>query len=108
MLVMWEHGSQTVNDICSRLKLETNTVTPLLKRLAEKGLLERKRSTEDERVVNISLTKKGEDLKLEAITIPERIISSFNGESIKESEIQAFQKTLWKLVSILDSKLNEE
>ncbi|WP_299821234.1 MarR family transcriptional regulator [uncultured Pontibacter sp.] len=104
LLVLWQHGTQTVNEICSRLLLESNTVTPLLKRLEEKNILLRKRSEADERVVQISLTEKGESLKQKASTIPGQIINSFSDESINEQEILNLQKTLFKLIDIMNRK----
>ncbi|MBK0404774.1 MarR family transcriptional regulator [Adhaeribacter sp. BT258] len=105
LLVLWQHGNQTVNEICHRLLLESNTVTPLLKRLEEKKLLQRKRSDKDERVVQISLTKEGEALKQHALSIPDKLINAFADETIDETEIRNLQKTLFKLIDIMNKKL---
>ncbi|MEJ8757716.1 MarR family transcriptional regulator [Pontibacter sp. H259] len=104
LLVLWQHGNQTVNEICNRLLLESNTVTPLLKRLEEKELVSRKRSAKDERVVEISLTEKGQSFKQEAVTIPEKIISSFSDTTIEAGEILNLQKTLFKLIALMNDK----
>lgn len=105
-LVLWKHPEQTVKEIGDQLYLESNTLTPLLKRLEQKSLIQRKRSKEDERIVLISLTQKGKKLKEEAQSIPLRIIESFQDSSITEQEIQELKKTLMKLVSILDEKIS--
>lgn len=104
LLVLWQHGEQSVNKIGNRLFLESNTVTPLLKRLEQKELISRNRSAEDERSVRIALTPKGELLKTEAMEIPEKIIGSFEDDSIDKAEILQFQKTLCKLVEILGNQ----
>jgi DNA-binding MarR family transcriptional regulator len=104
LLVLWQHGSLSVNEICQKLLLESNTVTPLLKRLEEKQLLARKRSEDDERVVKISLTEKGVTLKQSVSQIPHRIVESFKDDSVSLEEIVSLQKTLFKLVEILNRK----
>ena len=59
LLVLWEKDAQPVNDIAKRLRLETNTVTPLLKRMEAQGLLSRKQGLKDARQTIVSLTEKG-------------------------------------------------
>ncbi|MBO0344774.1 MarR family transcriptional regulator [Roseibium sp. CAU 1637] len=63
MVVLWEKNDQLVGDIGSRLHLESNTITPLLKRLESLGLISRERSLKDERQVRVKLTRKGHALK---------------------------------------------
>ena len=105
LLVLWQHNNLTVNEIGGRLFLESNTLTPLLKRLEHKELVARRRSGEDERKVIVSLTAKGEELKEKAVLIPARIIDSFSSEIIVADEITTFQKTLHKLLGLLNEKL---
>lgn len=78
MLVLWEEGEQTVNQLGAKLKLDSGTLTPLLKRLEQKGFVARTRSSSDERVVHVSLLEKGEKLKTKASCIPERLKDSLN------------------------------
>jgi DNA-binding MarR family transcriptional regulator len=106
LMVLWENSEQTVNEIGNRLLLESNTLTPLLKRLEQKKLIRRKRSDADERSVVISLTKKAIDLRDKAVLIPDKIISSFSDNTITASEIKAFQKTLLKLIGAMNKKLS--
>jgi len=101
LMVLWQHREQTVNEICTKLLLESNTVTPLLKRLEQKGILKRRRSDADERSVIISLTEEGEALKERALLIPGKIVGSFNDDSISQEEILQFRDTLKKLVKVL-------
>lgn len=70
MLVLWESGEISVKHMGEQLMLDSGTLTPLLKRMEEAGLLQRRRSSEDERVVLISLTDKGKKLKSKAAGIP--------------------------------------
>ncbi len=70
MLVLWEHKSASVKCIGELLWLDSGTLTPLLKRMEANGLLSRKRSCLDERVVDIIITAKGENLKAQATDIP--------------------------------------
>lgn len=102
LLVLWKEDNQTVNQIGQALFLESNTITPLLKRLEEKGLVKRQRSQQDERVVEIKLTAPGIELKQKAVNIPATILDSFKGEQVNKKEMEAFQKTLFKLVDVLD------
>lgn len=74
LLVLWEHKAFTVGQIASTLMLNTNTVTPLLKRMEKTGLLERKRSETDERQVLVSLSQKGLQLREQAAQIPYKLI----------------------------------
>jgi len=104
LLVLWQYEEQTVKEIGEKLLLESNTLTPLLKRLEKKEIIKRKRSKKDERTVIIELTVRGEELKMEASTIPERILSSFTDDTITSSEVIVFQKTLFKLMGILRKK----
>ncbi|MGQ3133042.1 MAG: MarR family winged helix-turn-helix transcriptional regulator [Flavobacteriales bacterium] len=70
MLVLWENDAISVKQMGEQLMLDSGTLTPLLKRMEEAGLLQRKRSAEDERVVHIRLTDKGQELKNKAKAIP--------------------------------------
>lgn len=78
MLVLWEWKKQTVNQLGEKLCLDSGTLTPLLKRLEQKGLINRTRSNVDERVVEISLTNNGEGLKKAAESIPEKLVAALN------------------------------
>jgi len=78
MMALWEHDGVRVKDLGDRLRLDSGTMTPLLKRLQGKGLIERVRSEDDERVVLISLTRKGRALKRRAARVPEALICKFD------------------------------
>ena len=62
LLALWEQDGLTVGELGEKLFLDSGTLTPLLKRMQAAGLVERERSSEDERVVRITLTAKGSAL----------------------------------------------
>ncbi|MFC5181462.1 MarR family winged helix-turn-helix transcriptional regulator [Actinomadura harenae] len=70
MLTLWEHGELPVKEIGDRLRLDSGTLSPLLKRLETAGLVHRRRSEEDERSVVVTLTPEGEALRARAAGIP--------------------------------------
>lgn len=76
LLVLWETDGASVGQIGERLHLDSGTLTPLLKRLEGAELVRRARSSEDERVVRIWLTPKGQGLKAEMAHIPRTLLSA--------------------------------
>ncbi len=76
MMVLWEKDEQTVNGVGDRLFLDSATLTPLLKRMEQLDLLSRVRCTGDERRVIISLTKKGDELRVAATKLPACVLEA--------------------------------
>jgi len=74
MLALWEKDGVSVKLLGERLSLDSGTLTPMLKRMEKNGLLTRRRSSEDERIVLIDLTDQGKDLKAKVIDIPNQMI----------------------------------
>ena len=72
MLVMWEQGTLTVNELGQRVKLDSGTLSPLLQKLTAKGYI-RKQKAEDGRYRVLSLTEEGAALKERARHVPEQI-----------------------------------
>ncbi|ALP35043.1 MarR family transcriptional regulator [Paenibacillus sp. IHB B 3084] len=70
LIVLWEREECTVKELGEALYLDSGTLTPLLKRLQNAGLIDRKRSTQDERKVLISLTPEGNALREKALSVP--------------------------------------
>ena len=70
LMLLWEHDDLSVKELGERLRLDSGTLTPLLKRLDSKGLVNRARSSEDERVRIISLTPQGRALRTKAKDVP--------------------------------------
>lgn len=63
IVALWEEDNQTVGSLGEKMFLESNTLTPLLKKLEAMGYVERRRDTEDERLVRVTLTKSGRQLR---------------------------------------------
>ena len=76
MLVLWQHGSQSVSAIGDRLFLDSGTLTPLLKRLETAGWVQRRRDLADERRVQVQLTEAGVRLRSRAQAIPECMLQA--------------------------------
>jgi DNA-binding MarR family transcriptional regulator len=74
MLVLWEGDGVTVGAVGERLALDSGTLTPLLKRLEAAGLVQRERSTEDERRVVVTLTPAGRKLRARAESLPQCVL----------------------------------
>ena len=89
MMVMWEHRELRVKDIGKCLFLDSSTLTPLLKRLEEKGYVVRKRSSRDERDLIVTLTDSGEALRERAVTVPERLGACVELDPQKAQELYA-------------------
>lgn len=85
MMVLWEEREVTVTELGKQLFLDSGTLTPLLKKLEQKGFVTRKRMESDERNVCISITDKGDRLKEEAVKILEKMSCciSLNPEEVK-------------------------
>ncbi|HHA4368314.1 TPA: MarR family winged helix-turn-helix transcriptional regulator [Enterococcus faecium] len=73
MLVLWEKKKTSVKELGNDLCLDSGTLTPLLKKLAEKNYINRQRETGDERIVNVTLTAQGAALQKQAEGIPQKI-----------------------------------
>ena len=73
LLALWEKDGVTVGDLCGKLMLDNGTLSPLLKKMQQEGLVERRRSEEDERVVVITLTEEGKALQEKAKDIPVKV-----------------------------------
>lgn len=76
MLCLWEHDGLAVREIGERLRLDSGTLTPLLKRLESRGLLRRSRDAGDERRVLIALTEAGRALGAQAAAIPPKVLAA--------------------------------
>jgi MarR family transcriptional regulator, organic hydroperoxide resistance regulator len=98
MVLLWERGGRTVGELGEKLLLESNTLTPLLKRLETLGLIKRSRDPADERQVRVHVTQVGRKLRARALRIP-RCILDATGLELKRAkhlleEIGALRKAL--------------
>ncbi|MEC0208610.1 MarR family transcriptional regulator [Paenibacillus ehimensis] len=76
LLVLWEKEESTVKELSEILDLDSGTLTPMLKRMEAAGLLQRKRSSQDERVVIVRIADKGVALQHKAVCIPQALFAS--------------------------------
>ena len=74
MLALWEHEPVSVKRLSQLLQLEPATMSPLLKRLENAGLVRRGRDPHDERALSVELTEKGRKLRKEALKVPPAIV----------------------------------
>ena len=91
MMVLWENGEIGVKALGERLYLDSGTLSPLLKTLEKKGLLERKRDEEDERNLRVRITEKGTALRDDAVDIPLKMGACLN---IDAGEAQTLYRIL--------------
>ncbi|MBR0534585.1 MAG: MarR family transcriptional regulator [Bacteroidales bacterium] len=107
LLVLWEKDSQPVNDIAKRLQLETNTVTPLLKRMEAEGILTRTQGKKDARQMIVKLTKKGRELQDKLSEVPETVGSSVLCDSVTPETVPALFHMLDDIIGQLKHNNNE-
>ena len=86
LMVLWEHKAMTVKALGQELYLDSGTLTPLLKKLEEKGLVTRRRSDLDERNLIVTITELGESMRDRALHIPGEMTKCINlpREDIRE------------------------
>ncbi|WP_217545349.1 MarR family winged helix-turn-helix transcriptional regulator [Streptomyces sp. GbtcB6] len=105
MLVLWEQGDLPVKKLGEHLRLDSGTLSPLLKRLEAAGLVHRERSTRDERSVEVRLTEEGTALRERALEVPRRIVSA---TGFDVDEIRDLKTRLDQLTGTLDAAAEEE
>ncbi len=96
MMVLWEEREINVKELGSRLYLDSGTLTPVLKRLEQKGLITRQRDDKDERVLIVSITKEGDELKDKAVEIPVKMAGCV---SLEPQDAAELYRLLHKLLS---------
>ena len=94
-MVLWEQDGIPVGALGKRLHLDNGTLTPLLKKMETAGYVTRTRSSKDERVVIVSLTDKGWDLRDQAAEIPAQVGSCIR---LEPEEAQALYSLLYKIL----------
>ncbi|MFE2988238.1 MarR family winged helix-turn-helix transcriptional regulator [Streptomyces sp. NPDC059262] len=99
MLVLWEDGELPVKRLGERLRLDSGTLSPLLKRLEAAGLVQRERSARDERSVNVRPTGAGTELRERAALVPRRIAAATGFDL---AEIEDMRARLDRLTAALD------
>lgn len=96
MLALWERSPRTVRDVSDALLLEPATVTPLLKRLEEAGLVTRARQAGNERALDVALTDKGRKLREKALAVPPTMMSRLG---ITREDAAELHQSMMKLIA---------
>lgn len=100
LLVLWEENNLSVKKIGERLLLNSNTLTPLLKRMEKQDLIQRVRSSEDERKVIIKLTLKAKEIEEQASKIPKDLLNTEISKAITIDEMMQLKTILNKIIKI--------
>ncbi|MFT5511938.1 MAG: DNA-binding MarR family transcriptional regulator [Bacteroidia bacterium] len=95
LLVLWQHKKLSVTELGNKLFLNTNTLTPLIRKMKDKKLLTKQRSNKDERTVFISLTAKGLALEEEAKDVPKELIKSLHMSS---EDVENIRAIMWRFL----------
>jgi DNA-binding MarR family transcriptional regulator len=104
LMILWETDEITVNEIAKKLILNTNTVTPLLKRMESLDIISRERSSSDERKVMIRLTEKGKEMREAASVIPLQLVEKINSEELDLNRLIELKETLILLIDVLNKE----
>lgn len=100
LLVLWERGPVPVRELGAHLRLDSGTLSPLLKRLEAAGLVTRGRRPDDERSVLVTPTAKALDLRAGARAIPGHLTAT---AALPDSELAALRDTLNRLTAAVDA-----
>ena len=95
MMVLWDVKETNSKELGRKLYLDSGTLTPLLKKLEMKGLIERARSEQDERNLNVKVTEKGMALREEALKVPGKVAPQIR---IEIEEARVLYKTLYEML----------
>ena len=104
MMVLWEEAPVNEKFLCESLCLKTNTVTPLLKKLEQKGYVTRQKDSEDERRLLIALTDSGVKLREKALCVPTAIAQEFH---LTQEEATSLYTILYKILDEERKNSNE-
>ena len=101
MLVLWESGPITVRALGKKLLLESGTLSPLLKRLQDRGLVKKKADPDDARRVIVTLTSKGEAMRADAANVPRTLLCELldQGGTAAATSLLDLQRQLKTLVA---------
>ncbi len=105
LLVLWEEQKLSVTELGSKLFLNTNTLTPLLRKMQDKKILKKQRSNKDERTVFITLTDLGKELQDKAKGVPKALIKSLNMSS---EDLENIRAIMWRFLDNFSETKKEE
>jgi DNA-binding MarR family transcriptional regulator len=99
-LALWERDGQPVHELGTCLGLDSGTLTPLLKRLEQRKLVERRRDRDDERVVKIFLTADGKALRAKAKKVPQQLAAKAGYDVADGKQLAALGKLRDELAAL--------
>lgn len=99
MMVLWDKKEVRVKDLGEVLYLDSGTLTPLLKRLEQKGLISRSRYQDDERALCVRITEEGEKLQHRAISVPKKMRACI---PLNEEEMLVLKKLLSRTLTAME------
>ena len=102
MMVLWEEKKLSVKALGEKLYLDSGTLTPVLKSLEKKGYLTRERSKNDERVLDVSITERGERLKERALSVPQALSDCVR---LEPSEAAELYRLLYKVLGNIEESM---
>lgn len=103
LIALWEGNCRNASDIGKMLKLDLPTITPILQKLDSMNLIKKSRSSKDERIINIELTKKGIDLEEQVAAIQDKVACK---TGLAKAEFNTLKATLNDLTDAME--INEE
>jgi DNA-binding MarR family transcriptional regulator len=96
MLALWERSPRSVKDLGSALRLDSATLSPLLKRLEGLGYITRERSAADERLLTVELTAAGRELRNEALRIPYAVVERLG---VEVADLRSLHQALTEIIA---------
>jgi DNA-binding MarR family transcriptional regulator len=99
LLVLWERDGRTVKELGEELRLDSGTLSPLLKRMEAAGLVARHRTAGDERVVEVRLTAAGTELQARARSVPATLVAA---TGLDRKTLVELRDTLTTFASTMD------
>ena len=105
MMYFWEKGSSNVKQLSDTLLLDPSTLTPLLKKLEQKGYLRRERNADDERSLAVNLTETGLALREKAISVPRAMRECID---LTEEESSCLYGLLYKVLQNIEKNKEKE
>jgi DNA-binding MarR family transcriptional regulator len=106
LMVLWEKEYLSVIEIGEKLILNTNTITPLLKRMEQQGLITRSPSSKDQRKMMIGLSEKGKAMQKEAAQIPYNLLKRLHIDKDEEKieELKRLKSQIQELIELLKTE----
>ncbi|WP_322906153.1 MarR family winged helix-turn-helix transcriptional regulator [Paenibacillus campi] len=100
LVVLWDKKECTIKELGKEIYLDSGTMTSMLKRMEESGLITRQRSLEDERVVKIRITEQGLSLREQSGCIPQSLLQS---TGLSAEEVEQLNRQIRQIISKIKS-----